>query len=138
MKTVSDFVPLLRAPVRQDEGHLIKEIASSWSVALPEDFIAIAGAYGDAVVSDYIYFCGARTLRRYADGMGRQLEAPRTVPHMLLPTPGGALVWGNTIEGDQCSSFPATAGPGRSRRSAAAGRTRTTPISASVTGSTSR
>ncbi|MFD5884212.1 hypothetical protein [Streptomyces yangpuensis] len=106
MKAVSDFIPLLGAPVRQDEGHLIKEIASSWSVTLPEDFIAIAGAYGDAVVSDYIYFCGARTLRRYADGMGRQLEASRTVPHVVLPTPGGALVWGNTIEGDQLFLVP--------------------------------
>ncbi|MFJ9809487.1 hypothetical protein ACIRTB_14795 [Streptomyces sp. NPDC101158] len=106
MKTVSDFVPVLGLPVRQDEGHLIKEIAASWSVTLPEDFIAMAGAYGDAVISDYIYFCGARKLRTYADGMGRQLEASRTVPHVVLPTPGGALVWGNTIEGDQLFLVP--------------------------------
>ncbi|MFK0174037.1 hypothetical protein ACIQU5_35225 [Streptomyces sp. NPDC090306] len=58
---------------------------------MPEDFFAIAGAYGDAVISDYIYLCGARTLRRYAQGMGRKLEASWTVPQTVLPTPGGVL-----------------------------------------------
>ncbi|MFD7258019.1 hypothetical protein [Streptomyces sp. NPDC059874] len=110
MKTISDFVPVLGLPVRQDEGHLIDEIASAWSVTLPEDFVEVAGAYGDAVISEYIYFCGARTLRRYADGMGRQLEASRTVPHTVLPTLGGALVWGNTIEGDQLFLVPREGG----------------------------
>lgn len=106
MKTTSDFAPILGLPVRHDEGHLIEEVASAWSVTLPADFVAIAGAYGDAVISDYIYVCGARTLRKYADGMGRKLEASQTVPHTVLPTPGGALVWGNTIEGDQLFLVP--------------------------------
>ncbi|WP_406164077.1 hypothetical protein OG806_49405 [Streptomyces sp. NBC_00882] len=112
MKTISDFAPVLGLPVRQDEGHLIEEIASAWSVTLPADFVEIAGAYGDIVISDYIYFCGARTLREYADGMGRKLEASRAVPvpHTVLPTPGGALVWGNTIEGDQLFLVPRDGG----------------------------
>ncbi|MEV6245976.1 hypothetical protein AB0M38_07205 [Streptomyces sp. NPDC051742] len=54
MKTISDFVPVLGLPVRQDEGHVIEEIASAWSVTLPADFVEIAGAYGDAVISGYI------------------------------------------------------------------------------------
>ncbi|MFI1280995.1 hypothetical protein ACH4U5_09580 [Streptomyces sp. NPDC020858] len=110
MKTISDFVPALGLPVRQDEGHLIEEIAPAWPVSLPEDFVAITGTHGDAAISDYIYCCGARTLRRYADGMGRRLEASRTVPHTVLPNPGGALVWGNTVEGDQLFLFPREGG----------------------------
>ena len=101
VKTVSDFVPLLGKPVREAEGHLIEEVARSWSVTLPEDFIAIAGAYGDLSISEFIFFCGARELRAYAAGMGPLMEECSDVPHPVLPSAGGALLWGNTIEGDQ-------------------------------------
>ncbi|MCC9312511.1 hypothetical protein LN042_36595 [Kitasatospora sp. RB6PN24] len=106
MKTVSEFVPVLGAPVHASEAHLIRETATSWSVVFPEDFVEIAGAYGDGAISGYIYFCGARTLREYSERMGHLLEQSRSVPHVVLPTPGGALVWGNTVEGDQLFLVP--------------------------------
>ncbi|QNA77585.1 hypothetical protein C8250_042660 [Streptomyces sp. So13.3] len=106
MRTVSDFVPLLGAPVRQEEGHLIEKIARSWSVTLPEDFVEVAGAYGDAAISEFIFLCGARTLQSYSDGMGRKLEQSSSVPHLVLPSADGALVWGNTSEGDQLFLVP--------------------------------
>ncbi|WP_331721156.1 hypothetical protein [Streptomyces sp. NBC_00454] len=106
MKAVGEFARLLGAPVRSGEGELIEAIARNWSVEFPADFVEVAGAYGDTSISEYIYFCGARTLKEYANGMGRLLEESRTVPHLVLPTSGGALVWGNTIEGDQLFLVP--------------------------------
>jgi hypothetical protein len=106
MRTVADFERLLGAPTRPTEEGEIREIAQAWSVTFPPDFVEIAGAYGDSTISDYVFFCGARTLRSYAAGMGRKLEQTSTVPHLVLPSPKGALVWGNTIEGDQLFLVP--------------------------------
>ncbi|MFD1662441.1 hypothetical protein ACFSL4_30770 [Streptomyces caeni] len=62
----------------------------------------IASTYGDVVICEYLLLCGGRSLRSYAEGgMGRLLEDSPSVPHRVLPSPGGALLWGNTIEGDQ-------------------------------------
>ncbi|MEU1481184.1 hypothetical protein ACFYZ8_44025 [Streptomyces sp. NPDC001668] len=91
---------LLGPPVRSDEKE-IEAVAREWGVVFPPDFVSLAGAYGDTVICEYLLFCGARELVPYAARMGRLLEDSRTVPHRVLPTPGGALVWGNTIEGDQ-------------------------------------
>ncbi|WP_181802246.1 hypothetical protein [Streptomyces shenzhenensis] len=95
------LLSLLGPPVRSGEERLIETVAKEWGVEFPPDFISVAGAYGDALICEYLFFCGARNLRSYAAGMGRKLEASRTVPHLVLPSPGGALVWGNTVEGDQ-------------------------------------
>ncbi|MFC8455216.1 hypothetical protein [Kitasatospora sp. NPDC057223] len=106
MKSVSEFAGLLGEPVRQDEGHLIEEIGRLWSVVLPEDFVAVAGAYGDVGIADRMSLLGARSLRWYADLMGGQLEQSAPVPHLVLPSEGGALLWGNTIDGDQLFLVP--------------------------------
>lgn len=37
----------------------------------------------------------------YAERMGPRLERSPYVPGAVLPTAGGMLLWGNTIEGDQ-------------------------------------
>ncbi|MCH0560969.1 hypothetical protein I3F55_30520 [Streptomyces sp. MUM 16J] len=91
----------LGPPVRSGEEELIEAVGKEWGVQFPRDFVDAAGAYGDVAICGYIFLCGARALRSYADGMGRLLEDSPTVPHRVLPSPGGALVWGNTIEGDQ-------------------------------------
>jgi hypothetical protein len=106
MKTIEDFVPLLGRPVRDSDASALEQIGRSWGIALPADYLEIAGAYGDSVISDFIFFCGARTVETYAAQMGSLLEQSRTVPHLVLPSPGGALVWGNTIEGDQLFLVP--------------------------------
>jgi hypothetical protein len=97
----ADLVSLLGRPLRPSEGPLLAEIGREWGVAFPEDFVSIAGAYGDVVISGFIFFCGAREIRTYADLMGHLLEQSDAVPCRVLPSPGGALLWGNTIEGDQ-------------------------------------
>ncbi|MEU4091289.1 hypothetical protein [Streptomyces sp. NPDC026673] len=106
MKTIKDFVSVLGAPIRQAERPLIEDIASSWSVPLPDDFAEIAGAYGDVVISEFILLCGSRSLQPYSSQMGRLLAENPKVPHPVLPTPNGALLWGNTIEGDQLFLVP--------------------------------
>ncbi|MBR7831484.1 hypothetical protein KDK95_34665, partial [Actinospica sp. MGRD01-02] len=88
------------------EGVLIEAIGRFWSVSLPADFGDVAGAYGDTSISGYLYLCGSRTLESYAARMGPLLEKSSTVPYAVLPTPGGALLWGNTLDGDQLFLVP--------------------------------
>lgn len=96
-----DLAALLGPPVRSGEEDLLRQVADEWRVKFPQDFERIAGAYGDVAISEYIFFCGARMIRSYAERMGRLMEESSVVPHLVLPSPGGALIWGNTIEGDQ-------------------------------------
>lgn len=72
-----------------------------WGVQFPAAFLAFAKAYGDVAVDDYLYIWGAHYLESYADSMGRQMEAQSGLPAPVLPTKGGMLLWGNTVEGDQ-------------------------------------
>ena len=97
----TDLTPLLGPPVRSGEEGLLRQVADEWGVEFPEDFLRIAGAYGDVAVSGYIFLCGARNIRSYGEGMGKLVMESDTVPCPVLPSPGGALIWGNTIEGDQ-------------------------------------
>lgn len=96
-----DVTELLGPPVRAGDAMRLREIATDWGVQFPADFIEISGAYGDVMISDFIFLCGARELESYAQLMGRSMEESSTVPCPVLPSPGGALLWGNTIEGDQ-------------------------------------
>jgi hypothetical protein len=101
VRQLDEFVPVLGHPPHLAEGAAIEAIAQSWSVSLPADFVEVASAYGDASISEFLYLCGARTLESYAGKMGALLEQSRKVPHPVLPTAAGALLWGNTVEGDQ-------------------------------------
>ncbi|HTJ71521.1 MAG TPA: hypothetical protein VL551_28520 [Actinospica sp.] len=85
---------------------MIAAIGQFWSVTLPTDFADVAGTYGDTTISGYLYLCGPRTLESYAAQMGPLLEKSSTVPYTVLPTLGGALLWGNTLEGDQLFLVP--------------------------------
>lgn len=97
----ADVAQFLGAPLRSDGSQMVRGVADNWDVTFPEDFVGIAGAYGDAAICDFIFFCGPRELVSYATGMGRLMEKSSAVPCPVLPSPGGALLWGNTIEGDQ-------------------------------------
>lgn len=84
----------------------IEVVARDWGVVLPGDYVAAAAAYGDVMISDYVYFCGARDLRTYGEGWSRRLAGSPSVPCPVLPSPGGALLWGHTIEGDRLFLVP--------------------------------
>ncbi len=101
MKSASDFIPLLGPPIRPNEEPDVLEIGRSWGVSFPEDFCNFMGSYGDSVISEFIFLCGMRKLESYSAGMGRKLEKSDSVPVTVLPSCDGALLWGNTIEGDQ-------------------------------------
>ena len=96
-----DVAELLGPPVRFGEGSRLQEVAREWGVEFPVDFVEVAGAYGDVGISEFIFLCGARKIRSYANGMGRRMEQSDSVPCRVLPSPEGALLWGNTVEGDQ-------------------------------------
>jgi hypothetical protein len=110
MRALDEFAPVLGAPVRQADGALIEVIGQFWSVSLPSDYVEIIGAYGGTSISGYMYLCGSQTLESYAARMGPLLEKSRTVPYSVLPTEGGALLWGNTLEGDQLFLVPHDSG----------------------------
>lgn len=110
MKSASDFKSILGSPFRSNEESQVREIGNSWGVELPADFCEISGAYGDAAFSEFILLCGMRGLAEYSALMGPMLEKSLTVPHLILPTAGGALLWGNTVEGDQLFLVPQSGG----------------------------
>ncbi|MFE2065273.1 hypothetical protein ACFXDH_23260 [Streptomyces sp. NPDC059467] len=97
----AELVRLLGQPSRPDSKAALEEVAADWGVTFPRDFVEIAGSFGDVVVCEYLLLCGGRSLRGYADLMAAMMEESSTVPCKVLPSPGGALLWGNTVEGDQ-------------------------------------
>ncbi|MFE2153569.1 hypothetical protein ACFXAO_26390 [Streptomyces lavendulae] len=99
---------LLVPPARpaDDDAAVIQAVARDWGVALPADYVAVAAAYGDVMISDYVYFCGARNLRAYGEAWSRLLADSPSVPCPVLPSRDGALLWGHTIEGDRLFLLP--------------------------------
>jgi hypothetical protein len=79
----------------------VSGVLADWNAAAPAEYVEFANNYGDAMLHGYIFFAGAKSLARLAHGIGRDLEASDSIPGDVLPTPGGMLLWGNTIEGDQ-------------------------------------
>jgi hypothetical protein len=100
MSAIDDLIPLLGAPPGADAGP-VDALQRQWGVELPADFLAFAKAYGDLAIDEYLYVWGARYLESYAESMGRRMEGQSYVPAPVLPTEGGMLLWGNTVEGDQ-------------------------------------
>ncbi|MEU7602466.1 SMI1/KNR4 family protein [Streptomyces sp. NPDC041003] len=98
---------LLGAPVRpaDEDAPVIEAVARDWSVVLPPDYVAVASAYGDVMISGYLYFFGARGLRAYGERQAPTAPSP-SVPYPVLPTSGGVLAFGHTIEGDRLFLVP--------------------------------
>lgn len=98
MKSADVLVNVLGSPPRPDGS---REFAQQLGVALPDDYVDFASSYGDALLDEFIFFAGSKTLMRLANGIGRDLEASDSIPGDVLPTKGGMLLWGHTIDGDQ-------------------------------------
>ncbi|MGY4925645.1 hypothetical protein [Streptomyces sp. 900105755] len=97
----AELVRLLGQPSRPDSKAALEEVAADWGVTFPRHFVGIAGSFGDVVVCEYLLLCGGPGLRGYAHLMAARMEEPSTVPCKVLPSSGGALLWENTVEGDQ-------------------------------------
>ncbi|MGW6859481.1 SMI1/KNR4 family protein [Streptomyces xanthophaeus] len=93
-----------------DGASVIEAVARDWGVALPSDYVATAATYGGVMISDYVYFCGAQDLRGYGEKWSRRLADSPSVPCPVLPSPGGALHWGHTVEGDRLFLIPGADG----------------------------
>lgn len=111
MRNPRDFLPLLGSVSGESRSGEIREIGLQWGVELPDDFTQIMGLYGDLLISGYLYLRGASTLNSdTAQRMREMLEAGRTVQYKILPSAGGALLWGHTVEGDQLLLVPRPGG----------------------------
>jgi hypothetical protein len=100
-ETLLRFASVIGRPIHDGDSVRLRELGRTWGTEFPVDYLAVVGAYGDASISDYLSLLGAGRLESYAESMGRRLTAVEYVPHVILPSPGGALLWGNTVEGDQ-------------------------------------
>jgi hypothetical protein len=100
MPATDSLIPLLGQP-RASSAEALEGLQRTWGVVFPEEYVAFAQGYGDATVSGFVSLCGPRTLESYAALMGPGLDAAPYVPGTVLPSPGGMLLWGNTVEGDQ-------------------------------------
>ena len=104
MTGLEEFAPVLGDPLRPPNAAVLKSLGALWGVALPEDFLEIMSAYGDSCISDYLTLYGPTTLGFAGEFFGPGLadwsvhEDSNGIP--ILPTPGGLLLWGSTIEGD--------------------------------------
>lgn len=111
MRSPRDFLPLLGPVSGESRSGEIREIGLRWGVELPDDFVQTMGLYGDLLISGYLYLRGANTLNSdTAQRMREILEAGRTVQYKILPSAGGVLLWGHTIEGDQLLLVPRPGG----------------------------
>jgi hypothetical protein len=100
MSVIEVLGPLLGPPpVRL--SHSFEEVEHGWGIRLPDSYKEIGAAYGDALISDFIFICGPKSLQKYETRMGRLLRDNPLIPGAILPDPNGMLLWGNTIEGDQ-------------------------------------
>jgi hypothetical protein len=94
---------LLGEPPNQPERSL-DTVREAMDVDLPDEYAAFALAYGDLAVDEYLLFYGPASLLRSAHQQGPTLERIAeglgASPHAVLPSPGGMLLWGATVEGD--------------------------------------
>ena len=85
-------------------GRSLAEVEEALGVQLPGDYAAFALEYGDTTVDDYLFLYGPATLVRTAQQrgatLGRIAQRLGASPHTILPTAGGMLLWGSTVEGD--------------------------------------
>lgn len=109
-EVLGGLVPLLGRPVRHGEADRVARIGREWGVRFPSDFIEVAGAYGNTMIGGFIFLAGASSICPYAEEMGKGMDENPTVPCAVLPAPGGSLLWGNTIEGDQLFLRPRSDG----------------------------
>lgn len=79
----------------------VSSVLAEWNVVPPAEYVEFANSYGDAMLDGFIFFAGAKTLAKLASGIGRDLEKSDSIPGDVLPTSGGMLLWGHTIDGDQ-------------------------------------
>lgn len=109
-EVLEKLLPILGPPVRNAGTSEVEQIGQDWGIRFPADFVLVASAYGHTTIEEFIYLTGASSIRSYADRMAKHMDENRTVPCSVLPAPGGALLWGNTIEGDQLFLRPRDSG----------------------------
>jgi hypothetical protein len=104
VKGVDEFASVLGEPLRPADTTALEALGALWGVDLPRDFVRFLAAYGDSVISDYLTLYGPRTLGFGGEFFGPGLpdwsavDNEDSVP--ILPTAGGLLLCGSTVEGD--------------------------------------
>ena len=100
-RSAADFVSILGPALRSGDEITLAAVGERWGISLPSDYVDVVGSYGDVLISEYMYVCGARNLESYAAGLGRMMEASATVGRPVLPSRHGVLLWGHTVECDK-------------------------------------
>jgi hypothetical protein len=104
VRGAEEFASVLGTPLRPGDVTELEALGTLWGVTLPHDFLEIASAYGDSTISGYLTFNGPRTLGFKGELFGPGLPDWNVLYDRdgiaVLPTPGGMLLRGSTIEGD--------------------------------------
>lgn len=91
-------------PAVVDSMSIIDGIQQDWQVEFDADYVRLCNSYGDLVVEDYLRIYGPKSLRERAVALGPTQEKIQSrigrSQAAVLPSRGGALIWGSTVEGD--------------------------------------
>ncbi|MGW8762106.1 hypothetical protein ACWGN5_06335 [Streptomyces sp. NPDC055815] len=99
-------------PFPWPEASSLSQVERDWHVELPDDVKAVSGLYGDTLIDDFLFVYGPRTMREKGEWMSRYVSErnSRTIVDPVLPSAGGMLYWGHTVEGDQLFLVPGSDG----------------------------
>lgn len=103
MSVLKDLKSTLGASPWQAADRSFDVVEADWGMELPPDFKLVGQAYGDILISDFLYIYGPLTLTEKSSWMSacvRRGEV-RVIPRPVLPDTDGMLMWGHTIEGDR-------------------------------------
>ncbi|MFD8576655.1 hypothetical protein ACFV1H_15185 [Streptomyces virginiae] len=103
----AQLVEILGPSPWREERSLAK-VEEGWAVRLPPEVHRVACSYGDALIDDFLFIYGPRTLKKKGVWMSDYVEGggSRHIIKPVLPRPGGMLLWGHTIEGDRLFLVP--------------------------------
>ncbi|MFJ3975918.1 hypothetical protein [Streptomyces sp. NPDC090021] len=77
-------------------------------MCFPDEYKEISACYGDALIDGFLYVYGPLKIAEKSEWMSDYVARgeSRKIKHPVLPSEGGMLHWGHTIEGDKLFLTP--------------------------------
>src|SRR5690348_7931513 len=105
MSTFDLLESLLGAPNPQRQAsvsaEIWREIEEDFSVELPDEVKRFLNSYGGIQVSEYISIFAPGAILDVHDIIGSSVTENPSIDEALLPTSGGMIIWGSTVNADQ-------------------------------------
>ncbi|WP_042419062.1 hypothetical protein [Streptacidiphilus anmyonensis] len=103
MSSLDDLRSILGDPLAldPDSDSIWSEIEADLSATVPDDARDFLNAYGGLMIEGFLAIHHPGALLDVHQDFGPQIIRNRRIPDPLLPSPGGMLIWGNTVDADQ-------------------------------------